>query len=178
MQYCREIEATKKWLDEFVIGLNLCPFARHAVPSIEYIVSDASTEQQLLADLEQALLKISEDPAIETLLLIHPLVLLEFTLYNEFLSVVDALLQAMNLEGEVQVASFHPDYQFADTHELAADNFTNRSPYPMLHLLREASVEKAVNSHPDVDDIPSQNIKQMRELGYATLSNRLNKLRG
>jgi hypothetical protein len=120
-------------------------------------------------------MRLKREGAIETMLLIHPSFLLDFSEYNDFLDVVDAMLVAMGLEGEIQVASFHPHYQFADTDNLSADNFTNRSPFPMLHLLREQSVEKAIMNYPKVDDIPNRNIRRMRRLGYESLAAKLTK---
>lgn len=176
MQNSKIIMASKLWLEEIVIGLDLCPFAKHALGSIEFSLSEAQDEQHLLVDLEQALLKLKSDNSVETLLLVHPNVLQNFDLYNQFLAYADGLLEVMQLEGEVQLASFHPDYQFADTDFESAENYTNRSPFPMLHLLREASVESAVSSYPDVDAIPQRNIERMQELGTAKLKSKLSAL--
>jgi hypothetical protein len=167
------ITATKQWLQEIVIGLDLCPFAKHALGSIEFSLSEAPDEQHLLADLEQACLLLQNDSRVETLLLIHPNVLQDFDAYNQFLSYADSLLDAMQLEGVIQVASFHPEYQFAETDFESAENYTNRSPYPMLHLLREASVELAIDSYPDVDAIPQRNIGTMQHLGSKNLKSKL-----
>jgi hypothetical protein len=144
----KSITATQQWLEEIVIGLDLCPFAKHALCSIQYSLSEASDVLDLLADLEQACLLLKNDTSVETLLLIHPNVLQDFDAYNQFLGDADDLLDVMQLDGELQVASFHPDYQFADTDFESAENYTNRSPFPMLHLLREASVEHAISSYP------------------------------
>lgn len=170
------IAASKLWLEEIVIGLNLCPFAKHALGSIEFSLSEAQDQEHLLADLEQACLKLQSDDGIETLLLIHPYVLQEFDVYNQFLAYADGLLEVMQLEGEVQIASFHPNYQFAETDFESAENFTNRSPYPMLHLLREASVERAISSYSEVDSIAQRNIQTMQELGSENLKSRLSAL--
>lgn len=112
-------------------------------------------------------------PDIETTLVIHPNALVDFLDYNAFLSAVDELLLSEGLEGEFQVASFHPDYQFAGTAATDAENFTNRAPFPMLHLLRESSVEWAIASHPNVHDIPAKNIETMRRLGSQDMLQRL-----
>ena len=173
MKNQKYMSATKRWLDEIVIGLNLCPFAKHAVESIEFLVSEAQDQEQLLVDLEQACLTLNSDASIETLLLIHPNVLQEFSAYNQFLSYADALLEVMQLDGEIQVASFHPHYQFAETDIDSAENFTNRSPYPMLHLLREESVARAVETYPDVDAIPQRNIQTMHKQGSVKLQTTL-----
>jgi len=163
------IAATRTWLEKAVIGLNLCPFAKpaHAAGRIRYAVSKATTEQTLLADLERELETLAEaSPAgMETTLLIHPHVLGDFYDFNDFLEVAEATVTALDLEGIIQVASFHPHYQFADTAPGDISNFTNRSPYPMLHLLREDSIERAVQSHPDTDAIYRRNIETLRKLG-------------
>ncbi len=167
----RVIAATRAWLEKAVIGLNLCPFARpaYAGDRIRYAVSAATSEQALLADLERELETLAEasPTGIETTLLIHPQVLGDFLDYNDFLEVAEAAIIALDLEGIIQVASFHPDYQFADTGADDISNFTNRSPYPTLHLLREDSIERAVASHPDTDAIYQRNIETMRKLGRA-----------
>ena len=110
--------------------------------------------------------------------MIHPSVLGEFHKYNQFLDAADALLDELGLVGEIQIASFHPDYQFANTLANDAENFTNRSPYPMLHLLRETSLERAIASHPDASAIPDQNIKRMNEIGSNNLERELRSLLG
>jgi hypothetical protein len=163
------IDATRHWLEVAVIGLNLCPFAKavHQHRQIHYQVSDTVTESSLLADLTAALRALVEaDPlSIETTLLIHPYVLLDFLDYNDFLADADRLLIDLELDGVVQIASFHPDYQFAGTQADAIDNFTNRSPYPLLHLLRESSIDRAVTAFPNADAIVSRNIATMQRLG-------------
>jgi hypothetical protein len=130
-------------------------------------VSRARDAEALLTDLAQELVALqATDPAIvETTLLIHPDVLEDFFEYNDFLDVADACLQELGVDGELQIASFHPDYQFADATAHAIENYTNRSPYPILHLLREASIEKAVAAMPDTGDIYRRNIETLRKLG-------------
>lgn len=163
------IEATRRWVDKAVIGLNLCPFAKaaQAKDRIRYAVTDAQTEDALLQALVQELERLAEasPERLETTLLIHPGVLGDFMDYNEFLDAADATVQELDLEGEIQIASFHPDYQFEGTAPDDIENFSNRSPYPMLHLLRESSVERAVQEYPDVDDIPERNVETLRRLG-------------
>ena len=165
------IRTTRQWVENIVIGLNLCPFAKRELVSnrLHLCVSDAATEEQLLIDLHQALLNIASDDAIETTLLIHPGVLNDFHDYNQFLDAADALLQNMNLEGIYQIASFHPAYQFADTDQNDITNYTNRSPYPMLHLLSEQSLANAIASHPNPGDIPVQNQAMLTRLGLEKL---------
>ena len=163
------LAATRRWLERAVIGLNLCPFARapFVQQRLHFRVSRARSEETLLDDLREELLALhAADPLTrETTLLIHPGVLTEFLDYNEFLDAADAAVLALGLEGELQVASFHPDYRFADTSADAVENCTNRSPYPTLHLLRESSVERALETMGDTDEIYRRNIETLRRLG-------------
>ncbi len=161
------IGATRKWVEDVVVGYNLCPFAKRELVKDRgrFVVTDAENEDDLLKALHAELQRLEDEPGIETTLLIHPGVLQDFEAYNEFLDTAEGLVAYLELEGVYQVASFHPDYQFAETEPDAAENYTNRSPYPMLHLLREASLEAAIDSYPDVDGIPDRNIALMNELG-------------
>ena len=163
------IAATKTWLEKVVIGLRLCPFAAevHLHDRIRYFVSEQSSSDGLLEDLARELhALLAADPLnCETTLLIHPAVLTDFAQYNEFLNEGDALLTSLGLEGELQIASFHPAYQFAGTDVQDIENYTNRSPYPMLHLLREASITRALAGFPDIDRVGAENIQTMRRLG-------------
>ncbi|NDY97043.1 DUF1415 domain-containing protein [Wenzhouxiangella limi] len=165
------IEATRRWLEAAVIGLNLCPFA--GLPwrqgRVQMRVSEATSAQLLLQDLADELLALDQaDPTeCETTLLIHPCVLTDFLDYNDFLDPADELLQALDLDGTLQIASFHPDYRFADAPPDDPAHCTNRSPYPMLHLLREASIEAATARLPDPDAIYERNINTMMALGTA-----------
>jgi len=165
------LAATKHWLEAAVLGLDLCPFARavHALDLIRYVVSPAETPEALLADLLRELKALAAtDPSeVETTLLIHPQVLGDFLAYNDFLGVAEAAVEELGLAGVLQIASFHPRYQFAGTGPDDIENYTNRSPHPMLHLLREASVERAVASFPDTARIYEKNIATLRRLGHA-----------
>ena len=165
------VEATRTWLERAVIGLNLCPFAKavHAKRQIRYVVSAAGDEEALLADLMHELqLLASADPGdIETTLLIHPRVLTDFLDYNDFLDLADAAVEELGLDGFLQVASFHPDYQFADSEPDDIANYSNRAPFPTLHLLREESVDKAVAAFPEAERIYETNIETLRKLGHA-----------
>ena len=165
------IAATRAWIERAVIGLNLCPFARavHVKDQIGYAVSDAKTSEALLHDLVRALRGLAEAPPekVDTMLLIHPHALNDFLDYNDFLEVADAAVEELGLAGTLQVASFHPQYQFAGTSTDDITNYTNRSPYPMLHLLREASVDHAVAAFPDAEEIYHKNIETLRRLGLA-----------
>lgn len=164
------VAATRTWLERAVIGLNLCPFAKtvHLNNRIRYFVSDARSPAALLEDLMAELRAlVAADPAqCETTLLIHPHVLGDFSDYNDFLGRADDAVAELGLEGVIQVASFHPGYQFEDAGPDDIENYTNRSPYPMLHLLRESSVERAVTTYPDTTAIYRNNIETMRRLGY------------
>ncbi|MFN2359877.1 MAG: DUF1415 domain-containing protein [Marinobacter sp.] len=163
--------ATRLWLEEMVIGLNLCPFARKELVNnrIRFVVSPADSEEMLLADLQVELRFLDEHPETETTLLIHPGTLTEFDDYNDFLSAADGLLELLELAGVYQIASFHPDYRFAGTGPEDAENYTNRSPYPMLHLLREDSLERAIAAYPGTDAIPERNIELMNSMGAEKL---------
>jgi uncharacterized protein len=165
------IAATRRWLERAVIGLNLCPFADSVYRGhrVRFQVSEQRSAAALLEDLrtELLLLQAADPTQCETALLIHPWVLNDFIEYNEFLEVCDAAVADLELEGELQVASFHPQYQFADTQPQDIENYTNRSPYPMLHLLREASVERAVEAVGDTEEIYRRNIRTLRALGHA-----------
>ena len=164
------IVATKLWLERAVISLNLCPFAKgvHVKNQIRYLVSAAQTPEELLRDVlnEFEVLAEASPDEIDTTLLIHPHVLTDFLDYNDFLAVVDAALEEVDLAGELQVASMHPLYQFADTELDDITNYTNRSPYPTLHLLREESIDKAVEAFPEAEHIFEKNIETMRKLGH------------
>lgn len=165
------VKATRQWLETVVVGMDLCPFARRELDSerVRFSVSEAVDEVQLLQALESELQLLFGDDSIGTTLLIHPFVLSDFDAYNQFLDLADGLLVQMNLEGIFQIASFHPEYQFADTHPDDAENYTNRAPYPTLHLLREASVAQAIARHPDIEQIPVRNIEKMSALSAAQL---------
>ena len=168
------IEVTRRWVAEFVVGLNLCPFARREVEgdTLRYVVSPATSPEELLVALLAELELLASDERVETTLLIAPHTLQDFLDYNAFLGVCDALLEAQGHAGEFQVASFHPQYQFADTESEAPENYSNRSPWPMLHLLREASVERAVAAHPDIEAVPETNIAQLQAIGEEELRRR------
>jgi hypothetical protein len=164
------IDTTKAWLEKAVIGLNLCPFAKavHVKNQIRYTVTAARTVQQLQADLamELQLLDAANPDSIDTTLLIHPHALTDFLDYNDFLDTADETVALLGLEGTIQVASFHPDYRFAGSGANDIENHTNRSPYPMLHLLRESSVERAVAAFPDAEEIVERNMETLRRLGH------------
>lgn len=165
------IEATRRWVEQVVVAFNLCPFAKRELVKerVRFVVSKAVDEAALLDELAHELALLNVDDSIETTLLIHPQLLQDFYQYNDFLEAADELLVDMDLEGVYQVASFHPDYQFGGTEPGDAENYTNRSPYPMLHLLREDSLSKAIDNYPEVDLIPERNIECMNEQGVDRL---------
>lgn len=163
------VAATHQWLERAVIGLNLCPFAKavHVKGQVRYVVSAAQTEEALLDDLERELkfLVESSPEEVETTLLITPDVLADFADFANFLDLVEVVLRTQGLVGILQVASFHPDYVFADAEPDDIANHTNRAPYPTLHLLREASLARATAAFPDAADIFERNIETLRRLG-------------
>ena len=164
------VDATRAWLERAVIGLNLCPFAKavHLKKQIRYALSAARTPEELLADFvaELRILQAADPGEIDTTLLVHPRVLGDFLDYNDFLELADAAVSGEGLEGEIQVASFHPYYQFAGTQPEDIENYSNRSPYPMLHLLREASIARALAAFPEASEIFERNIATLRRLGH------------
>jgi uncharacterized protein len=163
------ITATRHWLEQAVIGLNLCPFARavHVKRQIRWVESPARAEQELREDLVRELqyLAAADAETVDTTLLIHPHVLNDFLDYNNFLDVADAAIEALGLTGVLQVASFHPDYRFEGTAADDVDNFSNRSPHPMLHLLREDSISRAIAAFPEAATIYERNVQTLRRLG-------------
>jgi len=161
------VKSVERWLTSIVIELNLCPFAAHEYRSgkVRFKESLATNEEDLLKDLVVEMSLLSRRPKIETTLLIHPKVLSDFAVFNQFLGFVESVIEAMELDGVFQIASFHPDYQFSGTEAGDVSNFTNRSPYPILHILREESLERAIESHPDTGNIPDKNIELMQSLG-------------
>ena len=164
------IAYTSAWVEQVVIGLNLCPFAKpvHTKGQIDYFLSHARDETTLAADLRLAMQRlIANTPdSMDTCLLIHPWVLSDFFDYNNFLNIADEILDELELIGVLQIASFHPHYQFAGTTEDDVTNCTNRSPFPMLHLLREESLDKATAALPDANVIVDRNLETMTSLGH------------
>jgi uncharacterized protein len=163
------VRDTSRWLEKAVIGLNLCPFAKavHVKRQIHYAVSAATDAQQLLADLAKELDDlVAIDAALrETTLLIVPDWLHDFLDFNDFMEEAERFVASRDLDGIIQLASFHPRYQFAGTEPDDITNFTNRSPYPTIHLLREESIERAVEAFPQPEAIYETNMKTLRELG-------------
>jgi hypothetical protein len=164
------IVATRRWLERAVIGLNLCPFAKavHAKRQVRYAVTAATTAEELRAELghEIELLAAADPLEIETSLLIHPRAMTDFIDFSLFLKEADAVVRRLGQDGSVQIASFHPDYEFAGSAPDDVANCTNRSPHPTLHLLREASIDRAVAAFPDAAAIYERNIETLRRLGH------------
>lgn len=161
------IDETRNWIRSVVIGLNLCPFAARSVDKnrVRYVVSAAQTLEACLTALMQEVQRLDDDDSIDTTLLILPEAFPDFEEFLELTELADELLAENEYEGIYQVASFHPDYHFEDAPEDDPADFTNRSIYPMLHLLREEQVEQAIDSHPDPEGIPERNVQFTREKG-------------
>ena len=157
---------TREWIERVVVGLDLCPFAAEPLREgrVRFRISDAAAPEQLASDLAQELAWLDREPpaALETSLLVHPRALLDFDVFNQFLAVGDLLLDKLELVGRIQIVGFHPGFRFAEAPPEDPANATNRSPHPMLHLLREDSVAAAVGAHPDPDGIPARNTEKLR----------------
>ena len=163
--------AVRRWVDEIVVGLELCPFAKRELIAgrVRFTVSEARTNELLFSDLLSELELLRDDASVETTLLIHPDVLDNFGLFNQFLNLADQLISAEGFEGIFQIASFHPDYQFDGTEPDDVGNFTNRAPYPILHIIREKSLTDAIANYPDVHQIPVRNLARMKEMSHDRL---------
>ncbi len=163
------IQDTQTWFEKAVIGLNLCPFAKavHTKGQIRWVLCVATQPQDLLATLVQELqvLASASPEAIDTTVLVHPQVMQDFLDFNDFLDVADGALEELQLDGVLQIASFHPQFQFEGTAPDDMGNYSNRAPYPTLHLLREDSIERAVAAVPDAADIYQRNIDTLQALG-------------
>ena len=165
----RALAETRAWVERAVIGLQLCPFAKapQVKGQVRYVTSEAVDADALLSDLVEELKLLAAAPPerIETTLLVHPQALTDFEDHNDFLEIAEATLVALDLEGVIQIASFHPDYRFAGSEPDDIANATNRSPYPTLHLLREESIERALATFADPDSIFETNIATLERLG-------------
>lgn len=157
---------TREWIERVVVGLDLCPFAAEPLRAgrVRFRMSEAEEPEQLASDLVEELgwLDRESRAAVETSLLVHPWALLEFDAFNQFLAVGDLLLDKLELVGRIQIVGFHPAFRFAGERPEDPANATNRSPHPMLHLLREESVAEAVGAHPDPQGIPRRNAEKLR----------------
>jgi len=166
---------TENWVERIVIGMNLCPFAAREWDNkrVRCTVCDLRSEADVLMALADELLLLESDGAIETTLLVLTDAFEEFKDFNQFLDLADALLESLGHVGVFQLATFHPDYVFADSDDNDPANYSNRSPLPVLHLLREASLSRAIALHPDTNEIPMRNIDYLRQLGVEGILRRL-----
>jgi hypothetical protein len=173
------IQQTKNWVEEIVIGLNLCPFASQPFhnDAIEYTVNSGDSTEQHLQQLAYCFARLdarsNTKADIETSLLIYPDAYQTFDSYLDLLDIANQLLKDLHYTGIYQLASFHPDYRFAGSLENDASNFSNRSPHPMLHVIRESSLEKAISSYPNIEQVPENNIKNLRAIGYQEMQKKL-----
>lgn len=170
VQTGRVIADTQRWLERAVIGLNLCPFAKavHVKRQIRYAVTAATDADALLLEVERELAWLAQasPAATDTTLLIHPCVMTRFLDHHFFTAEAEAAVRRLGLEGVLQIASFHPQFTFAGSEPDDVANCTNRAPYPILHLLRESSIDRAVAAFPDAADIYERNIATLRRLGH------------
>ena len=165
------VAAMRQWIEKAVIGLNLCPFAKavYVKNQVRYVVSRAPHLDGFLEDLDRELdfLAAADPEEIDTTLLIHPALLADFLDFNDFMQLAEAAVGEHGLDGVIQIASFHPAFQFEGTEPDDIGNYTNRAPFPTLHLLREASIARAVAAFPEADMIYERNIETLRKLGHA-----------
>jgi uncharacterized protein len=170
------IEDTKQWIEKMVIGLNLCPFAKRVFQGdgIRYVLSTASEGSELLLTLATELKRLNglSREASETTLVVHPFIFEDFLDFNDFVGIAESLVEDLGLSGEIQLASFHPKYQFSGTTAESVENYTNRSPYPTLHLLREASISELLLSDAELAAIPERNIENLKSLGLKAIKAR------
>ena len=165
------IAAMREWIEKAVIGLNLCPFAKavYVKNQVRYVVSHAQHLDGFLEDLDRELdfLAAADPDEIDTTLLIHPTLLPDFLDFNDFMQLAEAAVDEHGLDGVIQIASFHPRFQFEGTGPDDIGNYTNRAPFPTLHLLREASIERGVAAFPEAETIYARNIETLKTLGHA-----------
>ena len=159
--------ATRCWVEPVFVGLNLCPFAKREITKnrLRYSVTQVTSEELLRQALRAEIDLLDQQPQIETTLLIHPDVLTDFYDYNQFLDDADTLLAQLDRAGIYQIASFHPQYQYYGTAVTDVENYRNKSPYPMLHLIREESLATVIANYPNTEDIPETNIRRLKALG-------------
>lgn len=161
------VAQTREWVLKVVVGCNFCPFAAPEVKknSIRYVVSEKDDAESILLLMAEECKKLDADPAIETTLIILPTGMEDFNEYLDLVSTAELLIEQHDYEGVYQVAGFHPDYVFFGSDEQDAANYTNRSIYPMLHLIREETMERVIEGYPDPEGIPERNIEYAREMG-------------
>ncbi|NJN34636.1 MAG: DUF1415 domain-containing protein [Saprospiraceae bacterium] len=175
------LQITKNWLNTFVLGLNLCPFARHPLRhgKVRFVVFEGNDLEALTETFVRELAYLDQTPpsVCDTTLIILGEILSDFEDYLDFIEMSEIVVEQLDLEGVFQVASFHPDYQFEETEPFEAENYTNRSPFPIIHLLRENSVTRAIEAFPEVGDIPARNIETMNNLGLEKIKKMLDEVR-
>ena len=173
------IATTEQWLNQWVIALNLCPFAKHPYQNgkVRIVSTEEKNSDAVYRFALNELDYLYQTPVVdvETTLVIIENYLQDFSHYLEFLDLLEKVIKQTGLEGEIQIASFHPDYRFAGEDENDPANYTNRSPFPMFHLIREASLEKAIAHYPDTDKIPERNIALLRDMGLEAIHKILNR---
>ena len=172
------IQQTKNWIQQIVIGLGLCPFAAREFENnrIDYTVSDGKETEQHLRQLADCFSTLDKNATIETSLLIYSDSYQQFDDYLELLYLANRLVENLKYVGIYQIASFHPDYRFEGSKKKDAANFTNRSPYPMLHILREHSIEKAIENYDNIESVPDDNIKKLQKIGFENMLHKLKTL--
>lgn len=165
-------EQTKAWVRSFIVGMNVCPFAQREVErgSVRYVVVRSKLSSVALEELMAEVDYLDQHPEVETTLIIFPTLFSEFIQYLDFVDAAEALMFEQGCEGVYQLATFHPKYCFAGAEQEDVSNYTNRSPYPMLHIIREASLEKAIEFYGDTSAIPERNIELMENTGKAALA--------
>lgn len=165
------IQSVRQWFEKAVLGLNLCPFAfrPYRQGTIHFELSQARDDESCITDVYSNLLKMEKDDSIETMILIIPHHLAHFDDYNQFMALADLLLEQQGWEGIFQIASFHPDYCFDGSAPDDRENWTNRSPFPLLHLIRELSISRVIDSNADVEQVPHTNIKKLNSLDDAAM---------
>lgn len=182
MDTTRFVSQTRRWISSVVIGLNLCPFAQRVLKEdkIRYVVTETKIAEELLQILSSELEVLASTPidSVETTLLIHPFVLDNFLDYVDFLVVAEKKIEGLGLRGIIQIASFHPEYQFAKTDPESEENYTNRSPYQMLHLLREDSISRYASDPNHLLEIPERNKRTLRAMGREKIRAILSEIQG
>ena len=161
------IAQTRKWIADVIVGCNFCPFAAKPLKAgtIHYEIKSRADMQSALEILAASFIKLDKEESMETLFIIFPDSFFDFEEYLQLVELSEALLEKQGYEGIYQIASFHPDYLFAGSSQDDPANYTNRSPYPMLHLLREESLSRAIDSYPGTEKIPKQNILYAQQKG-------------
>lgn len=174
MDNSQVIKTVQNWVEEFIIGYNICPFAKKVFVTlrIKYILNTSTNDEQILQAFLKELqwLSTTDSKEIDTTLFILTNAFLDFEHYLNFIHIIEVMIEQLDYEGVFQVATFHPNYQFEGTQPTDAENFTNRAPFPIIHILREESVEKAIENYPNPEAIPERNIDLMNKMGAEKLN--------